>query len=99
MGWGALIEEAVSAAESDMSRVQAAAEAINTAIGKARPLLTSGTWKGPPATAWIGDWNGFYKSVQSMLGGLPAAESAVVSKVQTDMEAQARKHSGQPVPS
>lgn len=99
MGWGALIEEAVSAAEDDMSRVQAAAEAINTAIGKVRPLLTKGTWDGPPATAWIGDWNGFYQSVQSMLGGLPAAEAAVVSKVQTDMEAQARKHAGQPVPS
>ena len=98
MGWGQLVEEAVSEAESDMARVQAAAEAINAAIGKVRPLLSGDTWQGPDASSWISDWNGFYKSVQSCLGGLPAAEKAVVAKVQSDMESQARQHAGQPAP-
>jgi hypothetical protein len=98
VGWGQLVEEAVSEAESDMARVQAAAEAINAAIAKVRPLLSGDTWQGPDAAAWIGDWNGFYKSVQSCLGVLPAAEKAVVAKVQSDMESQARQHAGQPAP-
>jgi hypothetical protein len=98
VGWGQLIEEAVSEAESDMGRVQAAANAINAAIGKVRPLLTGDTWQGPDATSWIGDWEGLYKTVQSCLGGLPAAEQAVVAKVRSDMESQARQHAGQPAP-
>jgi uncharacterized protein YukE len=99
MGWGQLVQEAVTDAQNDMARVESAAGAIQAAIGKVQPLLTSGTWQGPAATAWIGNWQSLYKSVQSCLNGLPAAEAQVVSQVRTDMEAQARQHAGQPAPS
>ena len=99
MGWGALIAEAVSDAQNDMASVESAAQAISKAISNVTPLLTSGTWQGPDATAWIGDWQSFYKGVQSCLAGLPAAEAQVVSQVRTSMENAARQHSGSATPS
>jgi predicted trehalose synthase len=98
MGWGDLVAEAVSDAQNDMSRVESAAGAIQQAIGKVQPLLTSGTWDGPEATAWIGNWQALYKAVQSCLASLPAAEAQVVSQVRSSMQAQARAHAGQPAP-
>lgn len=99
MGWGDLIAQAVSDAQGDMANVEAAANAIQRAISNVSPLLTSGTWDGPEAVSWIGDWQSFYKSVQSCLASLPAAEAQVVSQVRTSMEKEARQHAGQPAPS
>jgi uncharacterized protein YukE len=99
MGWGDLIAEAVSDAQNEMSGVESAAEAIQAAINDVRPLLTSGTWQGPAATAWIGQWQGLYSAVQSCLASLPAAEAQVVSQVRTSMEKAAAQHAGQPAPS
>jgi uncharacterized protein YukE len=99
MGWGDAIAEAVGEAQSDMARVQSAAQAIQAAISNVQPLLTSGTWQGPAATAWIGQWQGFYKSVQSCLDSLPVAEAEVVSQVRASMEKLAHEHAGQPAPS
>lgn len=99
MGWGQLVQEAVTDAQNDMARVESAAGAIQAAIAKVQPLLTSGTWQGPEATAWIGNWQSLYKSVQSCLNSLPAAEAQVVSQVRTSMEKTARQHAGQPAPS
>lgn len=96
MGWGALAQEAVAGAEADMARVQAAADAIRQAIGKVAPLLDAGTWQGPAAAAWIGEWNGFYQAVQSCLNALPAAEQQVISQVRAQMAQLARQHAGQP---
>lgn len=98
MGWGDLVAEDVSAAQADMARVQAAADAIHTAIGKVAPLLNSGTWQGPDATAWIGEWQSFYQGVQSCLNGLPAAEAQVVAKVRADATKMLQHHTGQPAP-
>jgi hypothetical protein len=99
MGWGNLAEEAVSAAEGDMARVQAAADAISAALKKVEPWLNAGTWQGPDATTWMGQWNSFYATVQSCLNGLPAAEANVVSQTRIQMEKLARQHAGQPAPS
>ena len=99
MGWGDIIAEAVGEAQDDMARVQAAAQAIQQAIGSVQPLLTSDTWEGPAATAWIGQWQSFYKAVQSCLDSLPAAESEVVSQVRASMELMAHDHASQPAPS
>jgi hypothetical protein len=99
MGWGDLVAETVSDAQTDMASVESAARAIQTAISKVSPLLTSGTWEGPEATAWIGEWQSLYKSVQSCLASLPAAETQVVAQVRSNMEKMARQHAGQPAPS
>jgi uncharacterized protein YukE len=93
MGWGDLIAEAVSDAQADMASVEGAATAIQDAINKVTPLLNSGTWEGPAATSWIGDWQSFYKAVQSCLNSLPAAEAQVVSQVRSQMEKLASEHS------
>lgn len=98
MGWGQLEFEAVSAAQADMAKVQAAADAIQAAIAKVTPLLNSGTWQGPEATSWIGDWQSFYKGVQSCLNSLPAAEAQAVSQVRQEMQKLAQQHAGQPAP-
>lgn len=99
MGWGDLVAEAVASTQADMAKVQGAANAIQAAISSAQGLLTSDTWFGQPAQAWIGDWTGTYKSVQSCLGSLPNAEASVVSAVRTQMEHLAQQHAGQPAPS
>jgi uncharacterized protein YukE len=95
MGLGQLAEEAVNAAEGDMARVQAAADAISAAIKKVQPLLNSGTWQGPAATAWTGEWNSLYAAVASCLNGLPAAEANVVAQVRTQMEKMIQQHARQ----
>jgi hypothetical protein len=86
MGYGDLVSQAVDIAESDMSNVQAAADAISGAISKAWPWMNSSTWKGPAAQNWQVEWQGFYTAVKSCLGELPSAESSVVSDTQTQME-------------
>lgn len=96
MGWGALAQEAVALTEADMARVQTAADAIGQAIGKVTPLLNAGTWEGPEAAAWIAEWNGFYRSVQACLAGLPGTEQQVISQVRTQMERLSRQRAGQP---
>lgn len=99
MGWGDLVQQAVQDASGDMAKVQKAADAISAAIKKVQPWLTSDTWQGPEATAWVGDWTTFYGTVMSCLNGLPAAEAGVVSSTRTQMEQMARQHAGQPAPS
>lgn len=99
MSWGDLVQEAVAEARSDMARVQAAADAISKAVSNVSPWLDDGTWQGPDAARWIGDWHGFYQSVQSCLNGLPAAEAQLVAQVRTQMDKLARDHAGQPAPS
>lgn len=81
-----LVGEAVGAAEADMGTVQAAADAISSAIGKVRPLLSGQTWTGPAATAWEGDWNSFYAGVMSCLNSLPSAEASVIAAVRQQAE-------------
>ncbi len=81
-----IVGDAVASAEADMSKVQAAADAINAAIGKVRPLLGGDTWTGPAASAWEGDWNSFYGSVVSCLNSLPSAEASVISGVRQQAE-------------
>jgi uncharacterized protein YukE len=78
----------VWAAQADMNTVQAAADAISTAIGDVRRWLTPETWEGQAATEWVGEWTSFYQGVQSCLDDLPYAESGIVSAVQTKAEAQ-----------
>ena len=46
MGYGSLIQEAVSDAENDMATVNAAAQAIVTAINGAKTWITDQTWTG-----------------------------------------------------
>jgi len=87
MGYGSLIQEAVNDAENDMATVNAAAQAIVTAINGAKTWITDQTWTGTAATSWCGDWNGFYGQLLSLLNNqLPGAETAVVSNVRTQME-------------
>lgn len=86
MGLGQLVGEAVAYAEADMARVEAAAAAIKSAIGKARPWLDASTWQGLAAADWLGQWRSLYASVQRCLDDLPAAEAQVVAQVQTRME-------------
>ena len=81
-----IIGDAVSAAEADMSKVQAAADAISAAIGKVRPLLGGDTWTGPAASAWEGDWNSFYGTVTGVLNSLPSAEASVINGVRQQAE-------------
>jgi hypothetical protein len=99
MGWGDLVAETVGEARSEMAGVEAAAQAIQHAISNVQPWLTPDTWQSGEATAWIGDWQGFYKTVQSCLASLPAAEAQVVAQVRSDMQKMARQHAGQPAPS
>jgi uncharacterized protein YukE len=94
MGNG-MVQEAVEDASYDMGRVQAAADAISAAIAKVTPWLSGQTWTGSAATAWEGDWNTFYASVQSCLNDLPAAESSVISATRTQMEQLAAKQQHQ----
>jgi uncharacterized protein YukE len=82
-----IVGDAMSSAEADMSRVQTAADAIGTAIGKVQPWLGGDTWTGPAATSWEGDWSSFYATVQGVLNSLPSAESSVISGVQKQAEA------------
>ena len=87
MGYGSLIQEAVSDAENDMDSVNAAAQAIITAINAAKPWITDQTWTGTAATSWCGDWNSFYSSLLNLLSNqLPGAETTVVNNVRTQME-------------
>jgi hypothetical protein len=96
MGLGQLAGEAVGAAEGDMAKVQAAADAISVAIKKVQPWLNSGTWQGPEATSWMGEWNSFYAAVLSCLNGLPAAEANVVSQVRVQMEKMVQQETRKP---
>jgi|HubBroStandDraft_5_1064220.scaffolds.fasta_scaffold126499_2 hypothetical protein len=87
MGYGSLIQEAVSDAENDMATVNAAAQAIVTAINGAKTWITDQTWTGTAATSWCGDWNGFYAQLLNLLSNqLPGAETTVVNNVRTQME-------------
>ena len=96
MGLGQLIvEEAVGAAEGDMAKVQAAADAISAAVKKVQPLLNSGTWQGPEATSWMGEWNSLYAAVLRCLDGLPAAEANVVSQVHAQVEKMVQQRAKQ----
>jgi hypothetical protein len=99
MGWGDLIAETVGDARSEMASVEAAAQAIQKAIGNVQPWLTPDTWQSGEATAWIGEWQSLYKAVQSCLASLPAAEAQVITQVRNSMDALARQHAGQPAPS
>jgi hypothetical protein len=98
MGWGDLGAETVQEARTAMAAVESAAQAIQKAISNVQPWLTPGTWQSGEATAWIGDWQSFYKAVQSCLDSLPAAEAQVVAQVRSDMQKMARQHAGQPAP-
>ncbi|HEY2507348.1 MAG TPA: hypothetical protein VGI58_12595 [Streptosporangiaceae bacterium] len=87
MGFGDIVEQAVDDACNDMyGTVQPAVDAISAAIKKVQPLLNSGTWQGPAATAWIGDWNSFYSGVMRLLATMPGAEASVISGVRDQME-------------
>jgi uncharacterized protein YukE len=100
MAYGDLIAEAVKGAQDDMSQVNAAAQTILGAIRSAAPWLSGQTWTGQAATAWCGDWDSFYRQVQSLLAGqLPGAEAQVVSQVRTQMQQLARQHPGAVTPS
>lgn len=48
---GDIVGQAVSDAEADMNKVQAAADAISAAIRGVKPWLTPETWEGNAATA------------------------------------------------
>lgn len=89
---GGYVESCVSDAQTDMSSVQAAADAISAAIDAVKPLLGGQTWTGPAADAWEGDWNTCYASVLNCLYDLPAAEASVVSAVRTQAEQQLKAH-------
>lgn len=94
MDYGSLTQEAVSDAASDMSSVNAAAEAIVAAINGARIWITDQTWSGHAAASWSGDWNGFYGQLLNLLSDqLPGAEATVVSNVRTQMDKLAQKQS------
>jgi hypothetical protein len=99
MGWGDLVQQAVTDASGDMAKVQNAADAISAAIKNVQPWLNPDTWQGSEATTWMGDWETFYASVMSCLNGLRAAEASVVSQTRTQMEKLAHQRAGQPAPS
>lgn len=97
MGYGSLIQEAVSDAENDMATVNAAAQNIITAINGAKTWITDQTWTGTVATSWCGDWNGFYSQLLSLLQNqLPGAETTIVNNVRTQMEKLAQSHDKTP---
>lgn len=85
MGGSYTVAQAVQYAEADMNAVQAAADAIHTAIKKVEQWLTPETWRGQAATEWAGNWRTFYHGVQICLSDLPHAESDIKSAVQTQM--------------
>jgi hypothetical protein len=90
MGYGDIVAQAVQSTQADMAQANAAAQAIVTAVGSAKPWITDQTWTGNPARQWCGDWNGFYQQLMGLLDGqLPNAETQVVNKVRTQMERQA----------
>lgn len=89
---GGYVASAVADAQTDMSSVQNAADAIAGAINAVKPLLGGQTWTGPAADAWEGDWNSFYAGVLSCLNDLPAAEASVISGVQAQAEQQLKEH-------
>lgn len=89
---GGYVASVVGDTQTDMSSVQAAADAIAAAINAVKPLLGGQTWTGPAADAWEGDWNSFYASVLNCLYDLPAAEASVVSSVRTQAEQQLKEH-------
>jgi uncharacterized protein YukE len=97
MGYGNLVQEAVTDAETDMGTVNDAAQAIITAINAAKTWITDQTWTGSAATSWCGDWNGFYGQLLNLLNNqLPGAETTVVSNVRTQMEKLAASHDKTP---
>lgn len=91
MGTGQLWAVARQAASEDMGRAVAAGDAISALIKNVRPFLNSGTWSGPAADAWMGEWNGFYGRLVRMLNELPAAQTAVLKTVDSEMEAAQRR--------
>jgi uncharacterized protein YukE len=100
MSYGNMTAEAVQGAQDDMSVVDAAAQAILGAIKAVSPWLTDQTWTGQAASSWCGDWNSFYRQVQSLLANqLPGAETQVINQVRTQMEQLAREHPGAATPS
>lgn len=82
---GDIVGQAVSDAEADMGRVQAAAAAISDAIGAVRHWLGPDTWKGKAATDWTNNWTSLYGRVQGCLNDLPSAETNIVTAVRTQM--------------
>lgn len=88
---GQLWAEARQAASEDMGRAVAAGEAISALIKNVQPFLSSGTWSGPAADSWMGEWNSFYGQLLRMLNELPAAQAAVVKTVGNQMEAAQRR--------
>jgi uncharacterized protein YukE len=86
MGDQAILQQAVDAATNDMGNVQAAADAISSAISAAQQYMDPQTWQGAAASAWEGDWASFYRGVQNCLTDLPAAEASVINETRTQME-------------
>lgn len=91
MGLGQLAAEDIASTKSDMATVNAAADAINTAINNVRRWLDGKTWTGDAADAWMGDWNAQFGRLQSLLRQLPATEGRVVAKVTRDSEQMVRR--------
>jgi hypothetical protein len=91
MGLGQLAAEEIASARSDMSTLNAAAEAINTAINNARSWLDGRTWSGHAADTWTGGWEVQFRALQSLLAALPTAETQVITEVTHNAEQMVRQ--------
>lgn len=91
---GDFVGQAVAAAEEDMGKVASAASAIQAQYSKTKSLMNAQTASGGQADQDMGDWNALAGQVLSLLGGLPAAEQAIISGVQAQAEAELKKDPG-----
>lgn len=91
MGFGEIWAEEWQAAAAETGQAVAAAEAIAGLIKAVRPFLNAGTWSGPPADAWMGDWDNFYGRLLRMLDELPAAQATVLASVAKEITAQRQR--------
>lgn len=91
MGLGQIWGEEREAAAQETGQAIAAGDAIAELIKAVRPFLNAGTWGGPAADAWMGDWDNFYTRLLRMLNDLPAAQATVLSSVAKEITAQEQR--------
>lgn len=89
---GDFVGAAVGAAQADMARVLAAANAIQAQYNSTKPLMTAQTATGGRADQELGDWNALCNQVLSLLGGLAGAAQAIVADTQAQAEAALKKN-------
>lgn len=91
LGLGQIWGEERQAAAEETGQAIAAGDAIAGLIKAVRPFLNAGTWSGPAADSWMGDWDNFYGRLLRMLQELPAAQATVQASVAKEITAQQQR--------